>query len=158
MARGRRKKNRQPKPRSPQPILPTPPGSSPPEMQFIATATSYAGPIPPPDALERFNQIIPKGAHRILRMAEKQQAHRHELETKVITSDIRRSWGGLIAGLVVAIVSITLGFLLVREGHDVAGTTVATTTVIGLVATFLKGSTERRQERAEKRQAVAPRH
>lgn len=156
MSRGRRKRERK-KHSSPQPISPIP---GPPEqqMRFVATATSYSGPIPPPEALERFNEIIPKGAHRILRMAEKQQNHRHQLETKVITSDIRRSWGGLIAGLLVALVSISFGCSLVYHGHDTAGTTIATATVVALVTAFLKGTSQRQQERAEKAQALAKRH
>lgn len=120
MAKGRRKKNQKARQPPPQSIVPAAQESLA-GMQFVATATSYSGPIPPPDALERFNQIIPKGAHRILKMAEKQQAHRHALEAKVIASDIKRSWGSLIAGVVVALVSIFLGFLLIREGHDGAG-------------------------------------
>lgn len=93
MAKGRRKKNRKPRQSPPPLIVPAAQGTSAAGVQFVATATSYSGPIPPPDVLERFNQIIPKGAHRILKMAEKQQAHRHALETKVISSDIKRSWG-----------------------------------------------------------------
>ena len=153
MSKGRRKKQSA-RQHPPQPIVPLPEGLPSPEMRFVATASSYSGPIPPPEALEKFNQIIPKGAHRILRMAEKQQAHRHALETKVITSEIRRSWGGLAAGLVMAIVIVSFSFVLVREGHDTAGTTLATATVVGLVATFLRGTTQRQQERAEKMRAV----
>ena len=40
----------------------------------------YAGPIPPPAMLKEFNEIIPDGANRILKMAEVQVAHRHSLE------------------------------------------------------------------------------
>lgn len=150
MSRGRRKRERKKQP-PPQQIAPI---QGPPEqqMRFVATATSYSGPIPPPEMLERFNELIPRGAHRILKMAEKQQDHRHKLEEKVITSDIRRSWGGLAAGLVVAIVSIALGCTLVFNGHDAAGTTIATATVVGLVTAFLTGTSRRKQERAEKAQ------
>jgi uncharacterized membrane protein len=43
-------------------------------------AALFSGPIPPPDLLERYNQIIPEGADRILKMAEKQSAHRQKIE------------------------------------------------------------------------------
>ena len=36
------------------------------------------GPLPPPSELEKIDQIIPGGADRLLRMAEKEQAHRIE--------------------------------------------------------------------------------
>ena len=41
---------------------------------------AFSGPIPPPDLLEKYNNIIPNGADRILAMAEQQQAHRQFME------------------------------------------------------------------------------
>jgi uncharacterized membrane protein len=41
----------------------------------------HSGPLPPPEDLAKYNMIVPDAAERILRMAEKQQAHRMELET-----------------------------------------------------------------------------
>jgi uncharacterized membrane protein len=40
----------------------------------------WVGPLPDPDALERFGQIVPNGAERIVRMAETEQLHRMALE------------------------------------------------------------------------------
>lgn len=38
--------------------------------------THYEGPIPSPPTLAAFNEIIPNGADRIMRMAENDQAHK----------------------------------------------------------------------------------
>jgi uncharacterized membrane protein len=46
---------------------------------------AWVGPLPPPDALEQFNQIIPNGAERIMKMCEDEQKAR-------IANDRRESW------------------------------------------------------------------
>jgi hypothetical protein len=40
--------------------------------------SDWSGPLPPPAELEKIDQIIPGGADRLLRMAEKEQTHRIE--------------------------------------------------------------------------------
>lgn len=40
----------------------------------------WSGPIPPPQVLQELNQVIPGGAERVLRMAEREQEHRIGLE------------------------------------------------------------------------------
>jgi uncharacterized membrane protein len=63
---------------------------------------TWSGPLPPPGALQQFNDIIPDGADRIMRMVEAEQAHRigHEAERLgVMARDTRRGhWiGGIIS-------------------------------------------------------------
>lgn len=41
---------------------------------------SYSGPLPPAEHLRGYDAIIPSGGDRIMVMAEKEQAHRHELD------------------------------------------------------------------------------
>lgn len=45
---------------------------------------SFSGPLPPPDLLREYNQIVPGLAERIARMAEKEQDHRHYFERKLV--------------------------------------------------------------------------
>ena len=51
----------------------------------------HSGPLPSPEDLAKYNMIVPDAAERLLCMAENQQAHRMELEKKVVSSDIQRS-------------------------------------------------------------------
>lgn len=54
-------------------------------LQFLAvTVKSHSGPISPPEDLVDYNSIIPNGADRIMKMAEKQKDHRIAIEKKVI--------------------------------------------------------------------------
>ncbi len=58
-------------------------------------AELYAGPLPHPDTLSKFEQILPGAADRILKQAEAQTQHRIEIEKMVVSSDIKKSFWGL---------------------------------------------------------------
>jgi len=72
------------------------------------------------------------------------------MESRVINAEISRSKLGLAAGFVIALVCIIGGSLLVHEGHDAAGATIATGAVVALAGVFVYGTSIRRKEREEK--------
>ncbi len=52
-----------------------------------SVVAEYQGPIPPPQMLARYEEIVPGAGERILAMAEKEQQNRHSM-----------NWLGLIGG------------------------------------------------------------
>jgi uncharacterized membrane protein len=118
-------------------------------------SASFSGPLPHPDILVRYNDAVPDAAERILAMAERQSAHRIDLEKRVITADIRRSNFGLAAGLIVALAFLVGSVVLVLSGYAVEGTIFATVDIAGLVATFVYGTERRRKEREDKARTLA---
>jgi len=103
-----------------------------------------------PAILREYEETAPGAAERIIKMAEKQMAHRHSLEKAIVESDVRRSRVGMIAGLVVALSCIIGGVIAILCGHDWAGATVATATVAALAGVFVFGTASRQKERHEK--------
>src|SRR5438876_1239737 len=73
-------------------------------IQFIAS--SFSGPLPSPQILAAYDQIVPGTAARIIAMAETQAQHRQNLESTVIGGDVRRSWYGLWTGFVIGMAGI----------------------------------------------------
>jgi uncharacterized membrane protein len=65
------------------------------------TMVQHRGPIPPPEQFGGYEKILPGSADRILKMAEKEQDHRHEWESGHLR------WDGLIN-----VVSLSFGWLL----------------------------------------------
>jgi len=59
-----------------------------PRAVATTTAETFSGPLPHPQILEKYNEVVPDAAERIIAMAENQSKHRQELETKAIESDI----------------------------------------------------------------------
>lgn len=109
----------------------------------------FSGPLPPPEKLEQYNHIIPNGADRILAMAERQSAHRIDIESEVIASDIQNSKLGLIFGFVITMAGIGVGGLLIYSGQTLVGSLFAGGTLASLVGSFLRVSSQRRREREE---------
>jgi uncharacterized membrane protein len=75
--------------------------------KLMAQSQHWAGPLPPPDALSHFNDIIENGAERIMTMVEQEQAHRIDHDKTVLVATIndtkRGHWiGGLICVLSIA--------------------------------------------------------
>ncbi len=127
-------------PRTKKPV--TTPNTS--QRQPTVASQSWSGPLPPPAALQQFDQIIPNGADRILRMAEQEQANRHELERVTVQANIEleksvqtRARIGLIAGAAVSIVSIIGSVVSVSMGaHPSVSITLVGVTILGIVKTL----------------------
>lgn len=72
----------------------------------VAQSAQWSGPLPPPEALQKFNEVIPGGAERILKMAELEQRHRFEREGQALVAAVSDTKRGQWLGAVVAVVAI----------------------------------------------------
>ncbi len=108
---------------------------------------SFSGPLPHPDVLRKFNEVVPGSAERIIKMAEEQSAHRKELEQKVITSDISRSKWGQILGFIIAIAGLIVSALVAIYGSAIAGGIIGVGTLASLVSVFMSGSKARKDNK-----------
>jgi uncharacterized membrane protein len=95
------------------PITQNNPTLSTPKVQFAAR---FSGPIPPPETLQKYDQVLPGLAERIMKQAESQTAHRIDIEKKVIQSDVINSRLGLIFGFILGLIGIGGGVFLTYIG------------------------------------------
>ena len=115
--------------------------SSTPSKSISTSVTStsiFSGPIPPPEIMRQYNQIIPGSAERILKMAEKEQDHRHEIEDRLIKSEILNTRLGLIFGFIIGITGIICGSIVIMHGNNVGGSVISATGISILVGLFIK--------------------
>ncbi len=99
----------------------------------------YSGPIPHPDILYRYNQMVPDAAERIFVMAEKEAPHRHNLENKTLDVLSRQLRLGQILGFTMGIATLTITMVALVLGYENVAIALGSTTVIGLVAVFVTG-------------------
>ena len=116
----------------------------------MVVQSSFEGPLPPPEILRRFDEVVPGAAERIIRMAEEQFAHRTTLEKKVIDSDISRSKWGQILGFMIAVVGLGVSALVTIYGNQWAGAVIGGGTLASLVGVFMYGARTRNKERVQK--------
>ena len=116
------------------------------EIKEEILAAVYKGPIPPASEMEGYKSVDPSFPDRILKMAESEQAHRHEMEKnslsfeeKIANKDFFERRLGQIFALIIAIIMISCGSYLVLKEHPIAGTIFSGTCLVSLVTVFIVG-------------------
>jgi uncharacterized membrane protein len=135
--------------------LPTQPSQPQPPSRGTLVHASFSGPLPPPEALDRYNQIVPGLAERIVAMAESQSQHRQALERKVIDSNIRNERLGQVFAFFIAMTVVVGSLILLWHGRNLEGLTGILGTLVSLAGVFVYGRWSKRKELAEKRQLVS---
>lgn len=116
--------NNQPKPAQQQPSA-------------VVSTQQWSGPLPPPAALEQFNQIIPNGAERIIRMVEQEQAHRIQYDDSALKATIRDTQRGHWIGGIISLAAIG-GSIFTAYIHAHPAVSVALVSVpIGTIITAI---------------------
>lgn len=117
---------------------------------IFSVQKTHSGPLPSPDYLDEYSRIIPNGAERIMQMAEKQSAHRMEMEKKALSSHINQGYIGQLFGLIIGLASLAAGVYLGINGQPFLGGAIGLGTITGLVTAFIKGRDSEREEISEK--------
>lgn len=99
----------------------------------------YSGPIPPPEILSGFEQIVPGAAERILAMAEENGKHQRDMEQKALAVAFRTVLIGQIFGLVIGILAFITCIIALYLGSEKTAMTIGGVTITGLVAAFVTG-------------------
>jgi uncharacterized membrane protein len=118
--------------------------------EVLQTIEMYQGtfdsPLPPPQILAMYEDVLPGSVDRLFKLVEEEAIHRRhgdlhsrEMEAIVVRGNNRRAYLGQAAAFAIAIVLTGVGAFLIDHDHDAAGTTLVTTTVLGLVTIFALG-------------------
>lgn len=114
------------------------------------TETFHAGPLPSPQTLLEYDNVVPGSAERIISMAERQAQHRQKLEKTVVTGGSLRSNAGLVFGFILSLSFLAASVYLVTQGYAWPGTALGTIDIVGLATVFVIGKREQRIERQDK--------
>ena len=110
------------------------------ELQILR----HAGPLPDPETLRRYAEIIPDGAERIMRMAEKEQEGRLSVQR----AGVKQAKGGLATGFTVAMTICGLVGYGFHLGYAVEAAGLVGATLASLVGVFIYG-TKANNERSD---------
>ena len=116
----------------------------------VQQMTAFSGPLPPPETLAKYNEIVPGSAERIISMAEKQSDHRMGLENKALHWDIVRSNWGLAIGGVICLAFLAVSGFVIYEGHDWAAAMLGGVDLASIAGIFVIGTAMQRSERRQR--------
>jgi len=120
------------------------------ELLTTLVGQYFSGPLPPPELLRQYDEIVPGFAQTIVDQFVAQGDHRRELEKTVIFSDVTRANWGLIAGFTLALIGVVGSIYIMSTGKTTAGLTAFIVSLAPLVVAFLEATRRRRKERLEK--------
>ena len=138
-------------PTHPEPRRPSRPAADAEIVRFEAEA--YSGPLPTPEMLARYNQIVPGAAARIISMAESQMNHRQHLERVVVEAGVDAQRRGVIWGGIIALAAFGGASGLLIAGQSIAGVVIILGEVFSGAGVFVYGRRRQQGERAEKLKA-----
>lgn len=108
-------------------------------IQTIIHQQQFSGPLPPPSVLSGYESAGEGFANRVIALAEKQQAHRHQLEDKSVEAAINAEKRGQHYALIVSVLIILGSLYLIATGKEISGTILAGGTLTGLAYIFITG-------------------
>ncbi|HEX8689272.1 MAG TPA: DUF2335 domain-containing protein [Solirubrobacterales bacterium] len=116
------------------------------EVVDAIVAAQFSGPVPPPEILRAYDDVVDNGAERIISQWEGETRHRQTLESQrldaFISSTMRAQW---MAFGVILIVGAG-GLVLVALGHSLAGFAGFFLALASVVASLFPGSRNRNPE------------
>lgn len=115
-------------------------------IERVERRLTYSGPIPHPDILRGYEEVLSGSADRILKMTEKQLDHRIAIENKLVHGENQSRLLGQIAGFIIAIFGLGGSVFLGYNGKTWESGIMSGGTLAGLVAVFVKGSSDSNQE------------
>jgi uncharacterized membrane protein len=96
----------------------------------------HASSLPPPAAFEKYEEVLPGAANRILIMAEKKSDHIQSIEKIFLMATVKQSYLGMWLAFFTVIIAITFGFILILKNKNGAGLTAIITALGALVGVF----------------------
>ena len=127
------------------------------EVVSATTTTSWRAPLPPPAALQQYDDVLPGSAKVIFQRWETQSSHRMRMESTVIGGDSKRGYLGIVCAFVLSLLMIGIGAYAIIWGNPWVGVAVFGTQTFGLASAFIYGTNSRRRERERKAADSAPR-
>lgn len=117
------------------------------QQRSLIMSASFQGPIPPPETLRGFDEVIPGLAERIVGWVEEETAHRRDLEKREMSLYERAvkwdGWlqlGGMILHFVLLAGLFAVAWFALRGGHEIAGTAAIIAAIGTAIAAFRGGA------------------
>ena len=119
------------------------------------SAHLYQGPIPPPEVLQRFDEMVPGAAERLIQLAIDESLHRRAMEQQTLTANIANQAHhqqlvtqqakaatqterlSQLLGFSIALTCIAMAFLLANSSPWVAGVFIGIP-MASVIRAFLK--------------------
>ena len=105
----------------------------------VVETSLHQGPIPSARQFGEYDAILPGSADRILSMAEKEQAHRHQWERRHLIGDVATNFVQLLFGFLLSLAFIGGAVYCAAANSPWVAGLLVSASAFGLVGAFIKG-------------------
>ena len=120
------------------------------------TSQTYQGPIPPASEMQKYAAINPELPMRIMAMAEKQSAHRQEIEKIAVAESFKQKRLGATYAFILGVIAIAGGVYCIVKGYSAYGIALIIADLAALAGAFAYGTYKSSEERMRKWNEVKP--
>ncbi len=103
------------------------------EASLLVQEASFSGPLPPPNMLMQYEQILPGMADRLVTIAENEQDQRHQIDNEIVNIEKNKVHGSIFISFVMVLAGGYCGYL----GEPWLGAALGTTGPLAGVARIL---------------------
>lgn len=104
------------------------------EHSAMLQVQQYSGPLPLPEQLEKYEEVLPGAAERIFKMAEENQKCEINYRNRLIKSQSRDALLGAVLSVVIIIVLFAFGSIILYLSKDMQGLSEIVTIISGFVS------------------------
>lgn len=117
------------------------------EKQYAELIASFhSGPLPPPETLKGYNEILPDAVERIFCMAENFQLHAHDMDKLIAKGEALLTSRGQIFALIIASLGIVGAVICAVLNEPIVGSVIGGSSMASIVANFLSVRKEKKEE------------
>lgn len=118
-----------------------------PNPQIIREQTvNWEGPIPPPQAIEAYERLVPGSAQIMWNNFDEQSQHRRELEKKVVVASEDRANRGQYIAAVLIVLAIVAGVVIALAANAYVGGAVVLGSIVSGAAIYIAGGKAQMQD------------
>lgn len=135
------------------------------QIQTQVTQVTHQGPIPHPEILRGYNDLVSGAAARIIKLAEDESAHRRQVENKALDANIvlqeqnvviakqqnkvvnRSDILGQIFGFIICISCVGAAIYLGINGHDWLAGTITAIPSAAVIKSFFSSKNHQQQNK-----------
>ena len=125
--------------------------------EFNILAAFRKGPLPPPEEMQKYENLYPGATKLLLDNFISQTNHRIELEKTVIQGDNKRADKAQRNSFIIAMSILVLAGFLFISGKNVYAISAVIAAIAPIVIAFITSSISRKKERETKRNNLTPR-
>ena len=107
--------------------------------ELITEEATFRGPLPPPALFQKYDQVLPGAAERILALTEREQIHRQAWDMEALRGEVGYGRLGLWLGAGALLLDLLVVAFCAWIGAEEVAWAAAGIGLVGIVGSFIRG-------------------